>query len=379
GEDTAIGMAMEQSASTLEITGFVTQDMLEHSTIRVKSFEALPESLHQSGVGNFHLETEVYGAGSNRTQNSFLIELAVPVWLINRKPAQLLNVLVGELPRLGFLTGFQLAGVELPDSFGPGPAFGSQGILGLLDKTQGPVLCRAMRPGVGLDMETMAALNYEALVGGFHLVKDDELIEFSDTAAFRNHLVQMLNARDEAMQVTGEKKLYIANLFCEPGELNERWECALELGADAVLVAPFIQGMGVVPYLARQAEVPILAHNSFVDLLTRNTAWGIDDEVICHWLRHLGGDWFVTPGTFAAANMDLEKCRSLMTIATRAEGEIKPMMPNLQGGKHPEGLASYINAVGDRDFMLIVANWIDSHPDGLQQGARIFREALDSF
>ncbi len=377
GEDTAIGMAMEQSASTLDIAGFVTQDMLEHSTIRIKDVRELSETLTASGVPDFHLNTEVYNEGNRQGWRSYLVELAVPAWLLNGKPAQLLNVLVGELPRLGFLTTFRLVDVQLPPGFGPGPSFGRAGILGLLNKDKGPILCRAMRPGVGLDVETMAALNLETLRGGFHLVKDDELIEFSDNAAFRKHALRMIRARDEAIQETGEKKLYIANLFCEPQELTQRWETALELGVDAVLVAPFIQGLGVLPYLARQAEVPVLAHNSFADLLTRNRTWGIDDEVICHWIRHLGGDWFVTPGTFAAAEMDIEKCRSLMSVATRNEGGLRDMMPNLQGGKHPGGLRGYIDAVGDRSFMLIVANWIDSHPDGLLQGAKEFRQALD--
>jgi ribulose 1,5-bisphosphate carboxylase large subunit-like protein len=34
--------------------------------------------------------------------------------------------------------------------------------------------------------------------------------------------------------------------------------------------------------------------------------------------------------------------------------------------------------VGSDDYMLIVASWVDAHPDGLEAGARFFREAVDA-
>ena len=40
-------------------------------------------------------------------------------------------------------------------------------------------------------------------------------------------------------------------------------------------------------------------------------------------------------------------------------------------------LADYRRASGSDDYMLIVASWVDSHADGLEQAARRFREAID--
>ena len=224
----------------------------------------------------------------------------------------------------------------------------------------------------------MARLNLDVLTAGFHLVKDDELICFGNLDEYRAHLTAMIAARDEAMQRTGERKLYLANLFCEPDELQARWDMANELGVDGVLIAPFIQGLGLLPALAKQGQMPILAHNSFADMLTRNAAWGIDDAVICHWLRHLGADWFVTPGTFATEEMDTAGARRLMQAALGEIEGVRPVMPNVQGGKHPGGLELYRRAVGDDDFMLIVANWVDSHAEGLLAGAGEFRRALET-
>jgi ribulose-bisphosphate carboxylase large chain len=376
GEEAALGMAMEQSASTLHIDGYTSSDMLEDWTIRICRVQALAEE-DNATVPQYFLNTEVYAQQTARGR-LYEIELAVPSRLLGNKPAQLLNVLVGELPRLGFLTSFRLTEVRLPDTFGPGPSFGQAGILNLLGKEHGPILCRAMRPGVGLDTQTMAALNRDVMVGGFHLVKDDELICFADLDAYRHHLETMISVRDEAMQIAGEHKLYLANLFCEPDELIPRWELACELGVDGVLVAPFIQGLGVLPMLAKQQQMPLLAHNSFADMLSRHTGWGIDDAALYHWLRHLGADWFVTPGSFATPEMPVQASRQLMESATGECGSMRPMMPNLQGGKFPDNLTSYRDAVGNTNFMLIVAHWVDSHRDGLKHAARHFREAVDA-
>lgn len=378
GENAALGMAMEQSASTLNIPGYVHADMVSGWSIRIHRVTEVHGDTNSEVVEPFFLSTEVYNVADKHRSHCYDVELAVPRWLLGNKPVQLLNVLVGELPRLGFLTRFRLTDVGFPSAFGPGPAFGRRGVLDLLGQDSGPLLCRAMRPGVGLDTQTMRTLNRDVLAGGFHMVKDDELIQFDDLATFEHHLRAMLGARDEAMDISGERKLYIANLFCEPGELQQRWDLACELGVDGVLVAPFIQGLGILPWIARQRRMPVIAHNSFGDFLTRNREWGIDENVLCRWVRHLGGDWFVTPGTFATDGFDDAACRRLMDVAAGEEHGLNAMMPNIQGGKHPGGLPTYRAAVGDSDFTLIVANWVDSHASGLKAAAREFREALEN-
>ena len=406
GRDTALGMAMEQSAATLRIPGFVEPVQLAAWTIRIRAIRVLPAEAAQE-VASYALHTEVYGkvpegthsAGAGRsgefaehcsapaqpagcakpavegTANGFEVELAVPARLLAGKPAQLWNILVGELPRLGFLSRFRLVAVDLPAGFGPGPAFGAPGIRERLAVPRGPLLCRSMRPAVGLDVATMARLNREVLSGGFHLVKDDELQVFADAASYECHVAAMVAARDAAAAASGERKGYVANLICEPDELEERWQVCRRHGVDGVLVAPFIQGLGTVAQLARRGELPILAHDSLGELFTRHPGWAVDDAVCTDWLRHLGADWFVTPGGFGEAPPTPGQRATLAAGAAPREG-LRPLMPILQGGKEPEGLPRYRQAVGHDDFMLIVASWVDRHPDGLAAGARLFRAAL---
>lgn len=375
-EDAARGMAMEQSASTLQIRGYLEPESMRDWSIRV--LDLRPAMVPSAGdLPTYTLSTEVYsqerGAGS-----AWEVELAIPLRLMEGRPSQMLNVLVGELPRLGFLTGFQLREVKLPPAFGPGPAFGPEGIRRLAGARRGPLLCRSMRPGIGLAAEVQARLHRDVLVGGFHLVKDDELACFPDLDAYRNHLDAMIRARDEARDRTGEPKLYVANLLCEPQELEARWALANERGADAVLVAPFIQGFGILPHLAGQARMPLLAHNTFGDLLGRHPGWGLSEPVLCSWLRRFGADWTVTPGPFGSpAQLPGEAAAFLEAARGPLEGA-RPLLPILQGGKRPDELPDYRAAMGGDDFMLIVASWVDGHPAGLQAAARRFREAVDA-
>lgn len=377
GQETALGMAMEQSAATVYIKNYVEPAMLENWSIRIRRVSAIDNQFPTHEVTPYYLATEVYGGNQEAHIYSHEIELAIPVCLVGGKPAQLLNIIVGELPRLGFLTAFSLVDIEFPEGFGCGPAFGQEGILKLLGKTKGPLLCRSMRPGLGLSTETMAKLHRDVLIGGFHLVKDDELLYFPSNEDFRQHITQVIAARDQAIAATGERKLYIANLLCEPEELQTRWEIACELGVDAVLVAPFIQSLGTLSYLAKQAKMPLLAHNTFGDLMSRHTAWGMDDVVVGKILRQLGADWFVTPGPFGAENNE-QNSREVIRVTTQSCGQMRSMMPILQGGKRPDDLALYEAAIGSENFMLIVASWVDGHPEGMMKGAEIFREAVEA-
>lgn len=377
GEEAALGMAMEQSVGASRIHAYLHTETLAQSCIRVVHVRAL-ELSHSSAVRLYHLSTPIYGEHQGAL-NSYAITLAVPLKLLASKPAQLLNILIGELPRLGFISRFRLCEIELPPlsrDFAPGPAFGMQGLRRLSQQADTPLLCRSMRPAVGLDLATMAKLNRAVLCGGFHLVKDDELIAFSDFARFRQHVLAMLAARDFAIAETGEKKLYFANLICEPWELQERWEFCCDSGVDGVLIAPWIQGIGLLPHLARQGRLPILAHNTMGELMTRHPDWKIDETVVNRLWRALGADLLVMSGDSATVDADTQRDQALMLSITGPELSYQAACPILQGGKTPSELPLYRQCAGGNDFMLIVASWVDNYEAGLAEGAAAFRREL---
>ncbi|SMC24352.1 Ribulose 1,5-bisphosphate carboxylase, large subunit, or a RuBisCO-like protein [Andreprevotia lacus DSM 23236] len=374
GHAAALGMAMEQSAATSHIAGYVEPTMLLGYSIRVRMVRSLGQAVPV--VGSYQLDTPVYGAAAGAGAQRYQIELAVPLRLLAGKPAQLWNVVVGELPRLGYLTGFALLRADLPASFGPGPGFGAEALLAWSAHGAGPLLCRSMRPAVGVDEATMARLNHDVLLGGFDIVKDDELQVFADFATFASHVRAMLVARDAASAATGLRKRYIANLICEPWELAERWALVCELGVDGVLVAPWIQGMGTLLQLARQRRMPILAHNTLGELFSRNPGWRVAPAVLAQWLRVLGADLIVTDGDFGDTPGDAD-AQAALAAARAPQGECRAVLPILQGGKQPDGLPRYRAAIGSDAYMLIVASWVDHHPDGIATAAAQFRAAVD--
>lgn len=152
----AMAMAMEQSASTVAIAGYVTPDQVAAWTIRVV---AVTPGQHPdtTGVRCYGLATEVYPEQSQ--PRSLSVVLAIPKRLLQHSYVQWLNVLVGELPRLGFLSAIRLVQVSGVEDWGPGPAFGIAGIRDRLGVATGPILCRSMRPAVGMDTATMVRLN----------------------------------------------------------------------------------------------------------------------------------------------------------------------------------------------------------------------------
>lgn len=378
-QETALGMAMEQSAATLNIAGYVAANDLVAHTIRIVSCESLGSTSERT-VPSYYLDTEVYEQSAGGV-SVYQVELAFPNRLLQAKPAQLMNVLVGELPRLGFLTQFQVVHSCLQIQEWKGPAFGIDGIRERFEVESGPILCRSSRPAVGLSMKQMARLHHDVLIGGFHAVKDDELQVFATDDVFREHVRTMVAAKNNASQITGEKKSYIANLICEPSELVSRWSIVQKEGADGVLVSPTIQGFGVLEQLSAEKKLPLLAHNSGADLLCRNMQWGISESVLADWYRHLGADWWVTPGAAGESlGVDEYAKKVIHAGAHHQEADNAPrpaMMPILQGGKKPENLSAYRDLVGNDDYMLIVASWVDRHEKGLASAAGLFRQVLD--
>jgi ribulose-bisphosphate carboxylase large chain len=378
GEDeTAIAMAMEQSAATVHIPGYLAPGGLEALVARVRAVTPL-SSVPSADTQTFDLETEVYRVGRKGRLRACRVEIAYPSSLLMDRPGQWLNVLVGEIPRLGFLAALRVTDIDFGSASLPGPTFGVPGLRAHLGVTRSPILCRSTRPAVGLDLATMGRLNTDVLTHGFHVAKDDELQAWPDASAYRAHAAAMVAARRRAEEAAGEPKGYVANLICEPAELPERLGIAESAGASAVLVAPAIQGLGVLPWVRSISRLPILAHNSFSEIFTRHPRWRIDPAVYIRMQRALGADWVVTPGPFAtpgAATPEMEACAR---ACREALGACLPSLPIIQGGKHPAGLPDYVEAAGGLDFMLIVASWVDSYPDGLPAGARCFREAVDA-
>lgn len=377
GEECALAMAMEQSAATTFIPNYQMIGELERFTAKVLSVEEVGTGSEAEAV-SYDLETEVYEIGGRGEQKLFRVKIGFPLLLLHRSPSQWFNVLIGEIPRLGFITSLQVEDIEVKVPEGEGPALGVEGIRRKTGVKRGPILCRSTRPAVGLDQDTMRRINFDVLSNGFHAVKDDELQAWADSTSYRAHVEAMVASRRAAEDASGEKKFYIANLLCDANEVERRLEIASTAGADGLLVAPAIQGLSILPWVKSQSSLPILAHNSGCEIFTRYPHWRIAPALYLKLQRYWGADWLVTTGDFSSATADAEEGASIVNAAQGALDGAKPSLLILQGGKHPGVLSDCVDAVGSLDFMLVVASWVDGHPRGLNTAARIFRESIDA-
>ena len=119
----------------------------------------------------------------------------------------------------------------------------------------------------------------------------------------------------------------------------------------------------------------MLCHPSWEDILTRHPRFGISRALYFKMQRLCGADMLILPGDFATDFMDEEEAQKCVAACMEPLGNIKPILPIIAGGKSPESLRQYVNAVGSTDFMIIAATAVDSHPQGIEAGARAFREA----
>lgn len=378
GELAAYGIAREQSICTTSLDAIEMPENIESFCAKVVEVEKLEGPL-DGLAALYYLNTTVYGNKlPNKDQYRYRIVIAYPLSLFNENLTQIWNSIFGEVHRLGYLSSAVLSHIQLPQSLKnkfPGANYGMAGIrekLGLRDR---PIFCRSMRPAVGLETSAMVKLNRLILSGGFDVIKDDELTYDNPRSPFVERITAMLRMKSKVEDQSGEKKLYFANIIDDYPSALRMADQAAEAGVDGLMVSASAQGFSMISEISRRTGLLVLAHNSCGDALTRASSWGASDAVMATMQRAAGADLVVSPGPFASPYQDPQLAKEFLDACATTNGPGKPIVPIIQGGKQPEFLGDYIRAVGSTDFMIIVATWVDHHPEGMQVGAQAFRQA----
>jgi ribulose-bisphosphate carboxylase large chain len=378
GEQAAYGIAREQSVCATHLPDVVVPEDISLYCSRVVSVERIDRS-YPKIASTYFLNTPVYGKSVTSEQpNTYKIVIAYPELLFGKSLTRLWNNIFGEAHRLGYLTSIILTELKFPEAIAKrfvGPRYGVPGIRQKLNVYDRPILCRSARPANGLYTDDMLKLNELVLTGGFDIIKDDELTYDSPRSPFKDRVERMMAMKRKVEDRTGEKKLYFANIVEDISISLELLDQAMEAGVDGVLVSSYAQGLSFVSEVRKRSDLLILAHNTCGDALTRSTAWGVGDMVMAQLHRAAGADLSVTPGAFCTSYQDPEFGAAFIRACQTEFGNCPPMLPIIQGGKQPEGMAGYIKDVGSVDFMIIAATWLDHHPQGIQMGAKAFRDA----
>lgn len=265
------------------------------------------------------------------------------------------GLVAGEWADLSAFERCRLVALELPDGAFPGPAFPAE---------PGVSVGAIVKPSLGLSPEEVAKAAVIFARGGAALVKDDELLGNPDWCPLDERVRAVADAIPDGTR-------YAANVTGPADSLLQRAERAVELGATALMLNVFAQGLDSLRVL-READlgVPLFAHRVGASLLMRDRRIGVAPAVLAKLTRLCGAD-FVQAGSFSGRLADdPDDVRACIHAA-------RPATAVLSGGVGPENAAAEVEHALTRDgLMLVVGADAYLYPGGPEAGIRATIQAL---
>src|SRR5207248_11714679 len=255
-------------------------------------------------------------------------------------------LIAGEWADSAALRRCRLVALDWPDGR-PGPAF---------EPADRVVVGAIVKPSLGLAPREVAETAAALARGGADLVKDDELLGDPDWCPLEERV------RRVAAAITGEVR-YAPNVTGPPESLLARAERAVELGARALMLNAFAQGLGALVALRRaELGVPLFAHRVGAALWTRQRELGVAPDVVAELTRRCGAD-YVQVGSFSGSVFDSpEDVRAQIAACHR---ERPRSVAVLGGGVGPENAADQVRQAGvDSGVMVLLGSAAYRHPGG---------------
>ena len=234
----------------------------------------------------------------------------------------------GEWADSAAFTRCRLVAVDWPEEFLPGPAF---------DAPDRVLVGAIVKPSLGLTPAQVADVAARLAAGGADLVKDDELLGDPDWCP--------LEERVRAVAAVGVR--YAANVTGPVDSLLTRAERAVELGAGALMVNAFAQGLDSLRAM-READlgVPIFAHRVGAALWARQSAFGVAPSVIAELTRLCGAD-YVQVGSFSGSVYDsADEVRAQIAACHGPLGAASRSVAVIGGGVGPGNAAAQLEQAG---------------------------------
>jgi ribulose 1,5-bisphosphate carboxylase large subunit-like protein len=183
--------------------------------------------------------------------------------------------------------------------------------------------------------------------GGADLVKDDELLGDPDWCPLEERV------RAVTAALPSETR-YAANVTGPTETLLERAARCVELGAGALMVNAFAQGIDTLRAL-RESElgVPIFAHRVGAALWARDRTIGVAPAVIAELTRLCGAD-YIQVGSFTGTVYDLPEDVRAQIDACHRPLPVLPAVAVLGGGVSPENVAGQMELAGTRSGLMVL-------------------------
>jgi ribulose 1,5-bisphosphate carboxylase large subunit-like protein len=246
------------------------------------------------------------------------------------------SLFAGEWADSAAFSRCRLVGIEWPAEFLPGPAFDAP------DRT---LVGAIVKPSLGLSPAEVAETAARLAAAGADLVKDDELLGDPESCP--------LEERVRAVAATGVT--YAANVTGPTETLLRRAARVVELGAGAVMINAFAQGLDALRALrAADLGVPLFAHRVGAALWARQHAFGVAPPVVAELTRLCGAD-FIQVGSFSGSVYDRpDDVRSQIDACHRLIGSSRRAVAVIGGGVGPDNAQDELAAAGTRSGVMVL-------------------------
>ena len=247
-------------------------------------------------------------------------------------------IFAGEWADSAAFSRCRLVEVEWPDGLLPGPAF---------DAPDRVLVGAIVKPSLGLSPREVAETAGALARGGADLVKDDELLGDPEWCRLEERVRRVVAA------IPGEVR-YAANVTGPAESLLRRAARAVDLGAGALMVNAFAQGLGSLSML-REAElrVPIFAHGVGAAFWARGREFGVARAVIAELTRLCGAD-YVQVGSFSGTVSDTpDEVRGQIRACHRSLGVARAIAV-LGGGIGPRNARAQVELAGVESGVMVL-------------------------
>jgi ribulose 1,5-bisphosphate carboxylase large subunit-like protein len=270
------------------------------------------------------------------------------------------SLFAGEWADSAAFTRCRLVHVDWPADFLPGPAF---------DAPDRVLVGAIVKPSLGLTPAQVAGVAAQLAAGGADLVKDDELL--GDPA--------WCPLEERVLSVAAVGVRYAANVTGPIDSLLERAERAVRLGAGALMLNVFAQGLDSLRALrAAGFGIPIFAHRVGAALWARDSSFGVAPAVVAELTRLCGAD-YVQVGSFSGSVYDTpDDVRAQIGACHHPLDAAKRAVAVIGGGVGPDNAAAQLEQAGlSSGVMLLVgsAAYVGGSPEG---AVRAVLEAVSS-
>lgn len=257
-----------------------------------------------------------------------------------------------------------------------GPRWGIRELRQMNGAGKRPLLLNMLKPCVGITPQEGEKLFYESACGGTDIIKDDELLGSPVYSPLAERVISYKRAAKAAYEKTGSRTLYFANITDENGRMLEKAKVAVESGADGVMVNFALTGYSGLRELCRKVKVPVLAHCAGIGAYAEGRTGGMVSPLALGKLARLcGADMVMMNTPYGGYPLTYHRYIQTYMNLTLPLCGIKPTIPVIGGGVHPQIASEYIKELG-MDIILAAGGAIQGHPMGCTAGVKAMRQAI---